>query len=271
ADIALEGNALLATHGLQIAGIAVDADVAGQLAGDATAAFKRGAAVAPCLDGEVIKPDGVEAIGAPPHVALEIGLPYRAGAAESPPQQRAYAAGEHVREVVSDGREPLTQRIVERGALANPLDLRLERQPRHYRDRVAALDRSREAASAEIIGEATDGVCRSLEIGPLQHRVDIPVRRTKMGPIAAVARGIEVNVTGGGAFEGIGQTVDSTGCARLRDVKTDTTARGVATFPPQQIGPGLEAGKSAIKVRPCPLRKLLARSLAEHPALIGPH
>src|SRR5262245_52574828 len=43
ADIALEGNALLATHGLQIAGIAVDADVAGQLAGDATAAFERAA------------------------------------------------------------------------------------------------------------------------------------------------------------------------------------------------------------------------------------
>src|SRR5262245_22859157 len=87
-----------------------------------------------------------------------------------------------------------------------------------------------------------------------------------MGPIAAVAGGIEVNVTGGGAFEGIDQAVDSTGCARLRDVEADTIAMAVATFPPQQIGPGLEAGKSAIKVRPCPLRKLLARSLAEHPA-----
>jgi hypothetical protein len=38
-----------------------------------------------------------------------------------------------------------------------------------------------QAASAEIIGDATDGVCSSLEIGPLQQRVDIPVRRTKMG------------------------------------------------------------------------------------------
>src|SRR5262245_30038499 len=131
ADIALEGNALLATHGLQIAGIAVDADVASQLAGDASAAFERGAAVASGLDGEVVEPDGVETIGAPPHVALEIRLPYRAGAAESPPQQRAHAPGEHVGAVVRDGRETFTQRIVERGALPNPLDLRLERQPRH--------------------------------------------------------------------------------------------------------------------------------------------
>ena len=44
ADIALEGNARLAADLTQIAGIAVDADVAGQLAGDATAAFERGAA-----------------------------------------------------------------------------------------------------------------------------------------------------------------------------------------------------------------------------------
>src|SRR5262245_27041065 len=79
ADIALEGNALLATHGLQIAGIAVDADVAGQLAGDATAAFERDTAVAPCLDGVGVEPDGVEAIAAPPHVAIEIGLPFRDG------------------------------------------------------------------------------------------------------------------------------------------------------------------------------------------------
>src|SRR5262249_61205603 len=102
-DIALEGNALLATHGLQIAGIAVDADVAGQLAGDATAAFERGAAVASCLDGVCVEPDGVEAIRAPPHVALEIGLPYRAGAAESPPQQRAYPPGQHVAPIVRAG------------------------------------------------------------------------------------------------------------------------------------------------------------------------
>ena len=41
---------------------------------------------------------------APPHVALEIGLPHRAGAAESPPQQRACAPGEHVGAVERDGR-----------------------------------------------------------------------------------------------------------------------------------------------------------------------
>src|SRR6516162_10531191 len=87
-----------------------------------------------------------------------------------------------------------------------------------------------------------------------------------MGPIAAIARGVEVDVTGGGAFEGVDQAVDSTGCARLRDVEADMVAMAVAAFPPQQIGPGLEAGKSAIEVRPRPLRELLARSLAEHPA-----
>src|SRR5262245_43785396 len=266
-DIALEGDARLPADLTQIAGIAVDADVAGQLAGDATAAFERGAAVALCLDADAVERDGVEAaIGAPPHVALEIGLPHRADAAESPPQQRAYAPCEHVRAVERDGRERLTQRIVERGALPNPLDLRLERQPRHQRDRVAALDRSRKAASAEIIGHATDGVFGSLEIGPLQHRVDIPVRRTKMGPVAAVARGIEVEVTGGGAFEAIDRAMDSTGCTRLGDVEADMVAMAADALQPQQIGPGLEAGKSAIKVRPCPLRELLTRSLAEHPA-----
>src|SRR5262249_2040980 len=108
ADVALEGNALLATHGLQIAGIAVAAVGGGQRAGDAPAAFERGAPVAPCLDAEAVEADGVEAIGAPPYVALEIGLPYRAGAAESPPQQRAYAPGEHVGAVERDGRETLT-------------------------------------------------------------------------------------------------------------------------------------------------------------------
>src|SRR5215813_15484856 len=87
-----------------------------------------------------------------------------------------------------------------------------------------------------------------------------------MGPIAAEAGGVEVGVTGGSAVEAIDRAMDSTGCARLADVEADTVAMAVATFPPQQIGPGLEAGKSAIKVRPCPLRKLLARSLAEHPA-----
>src|SRR6516164_10757770 len=156
--------------------------------------------------------------------------------------------------------------VLSNEALPNPLDLRLERQPRRQHDRVAALDRSREAASAEIIGDTTDGVCSSLEMGPLQHRVDIPVRRTKMGPIAAVAGGIEVEVTGGGAIEAIDRAMDSTGCARLGNVEADMVAMAAAALQPQQIGPGLEAGKSTVEVRPCPLRELLTRSLAEHPA-----
>src|SRR5262249_25322121 len=40
-----------------------------------------------------------------------------------------------------------------------------------------------------------------------------------MGPIAAEAGGIEVDVTDGGAFEGIDQAMHSTGCARLADVE----------------------------------------------------
>src|SRR6516165_1536807 len=83
----------------------------------------------------------------------------------------------------------------------------------------------------------------SLEIGPLQHRVDIPVRRTKVGPVAAVAGGIEVEVTGGGAFEGIDQAMHTTGSVRLRDVEADMVAMAAEALQPQQIGPGLEAGK----------------------------
>src|SRR5262245_64639409 len=87
-----------------------------------------------------------------------------------------------------------------------------------------------------------------------------------VGTIGAVAGSIEVEVTGGGAFEGIDQAMHTTGSVRLRDVEADMVAMAVAALQPQQIGAGLEAGKSAIKVRPCPLRKVLARSLAEHPA-----
>src|SRR5215469_12757801 len=87
-----------------------------------------------------------------------------------------------------------------------------------------------------------------------------------MGPIAAEAGGIEVDVTGGGAFEGIDQAMHSAGCARLADVEADVVAMAAGALQPQQIRPSLEAGKSAIKVRPCPLRELLTRSLAEHPA-----
>jgi hypothetical protein len=73
-------NARLSAHRAQMARIALDAEVAGQLAHDATTAFERGAAVAPCHNRNVVEPDGVEAIGAQPHVALEIGLPLRADA-----------------------------------------------------------------------------------------------------------------------------------------------------------------------------------------------
>ena len=66
------------------------------VAGDATAAFKRGAPVVPCLDGVGVEPDGVEAIRAPPYVSFEIGLLQRAGAAERPPQQRSRAPSEHI-------------------------------------------------------------------------------------------------------------------------------------------------------------------------------
>ena len=52
----------------------------------------------------------------------------------------------------------------------------------------------------------------------------------------------------------------------LRDVEADMVAVAVAALQPQQIGAGLEAGKSAVEVRSCPLRKVLARLLAEHAA-----
>ena len=103
-------------------------------------------------------------------------------------------------------------------------------------------------------------------MGPLHHRVDIPVRRTKMGPIAGEAHGIEVGMTGEGAFETIDRAMDTTRCAGLRDIEADMVPVAVAALPPQQIGPSLEAGSGAVEVRPCPLRKLLASLLAENPA-----
>src|SRR6516164_2167991 len=87
-----------------------------------------------------------------------------------------------------------------------------------------------------------------------------------MGPIAGVAHGIEVGMTGEGAFETIDRAMDTTRCAGLRDIKADMVPVAVAALPPQQIGPSLEAGKGAVEVRPCPLRKVLARLLAEHTA-----
>src|SRR6516225_5499409 len=87
-----------------------------------------------------------------------------------------------------------------------------------------------------------------------------------MGPIAAEAGSIEVEVTGRGTIEAIDRAMDSTGCARLGDVEADTVAMAAEALQPHQIGPGLEAGKGAVEVRPCPLRKVLTRLLAEHPA-----
>jgi hypothetical protein len=87
-----------------------------------------------------------------------------------------------------------------------------------------------------------------------------------MGPIAGVAAGIEVDVTGEGAFETVDRAMHTTGCAGLRDVEADMVAVAVDALQAQQIGPRLEAGKSALEVRPCPLRKVLARVLAEHTA-----
>src|SRR5262245_11763125 len=87
-----------------------------------------------------------------------------------------------------------------------------------------------------------------------------------MGPIAAEAGGIEVGMTGGSAVEAIDRAMNSAGCARLADVEADMVPMAAEALQPQQIGAGLEAGKSAIEVRLRPLRKVLARSLAEHPA-----
>jgi len=63
-----------------------------------------GAAVTPRLDGDVIEPERVEAIRAPPDVTFEIGLPQRAGAAIFP-QQCTRAPGEHIGVVERDGGE----------------------------------------------------------------------------------------------------------------------------------------------------------------------
>ena len=101
-------------------------------------------------------------------------------------------------------------------------------------------------------------------MGSLHYRVDIPVRRTKMGPIAAKTAGIQVDVTGEGAFEAIDRAMHGAGCARLGDVEADMVTVAVDALQPQQIGSGLEARKSAVEVRPCPLREVLARLLTEH-------
>ena len=103
-------------------------------------------------------------------------------------------------------------------------------------------------------------------MGALNHRVDIPVRRTKMGPIPAVAAGIQVDMTGEGAFEAIDQTMHGAGCARLGDVEADIVTVAVDALQPPQIGSDLEARKSAIEVRPCPLCKMFACVLAKHTA-----
>src|SRR5215472_2416715 len=103
-------------------------------------------------------------------------------------------------------------------------------------------------------------------MGPLQYGVDVPVRRTKMGPIAGVAGGIEVDMTGEGTVETIDRARNTTRRAGLRDIEADMIAVAVAALQPQQIGASLETGKGAVEVRPCPLRKVLTRALTEHTA-----
>src|SRR5262245_49322974 len=102
-------------------------------------------------------------------------------------------------------------------------------------------------------------------MGALNHRVDI-IRRTKMGPIPAVAAGIQVDVTGECALEAIDQTMHGAGCARLGDVEADIVTVAVDALKPPQISSGLEARKSTIEVRPCPLCKMFACVLAKHTA-----
>ena len=87
-----------------------------------------------------------------------------------------------------------------------------------------------------------------------------------MGPIPAEAGGIQVDVTGKGAFKAIDRTMHGAGCARLSDVEADIVTVAVAAFQPPHIGSGLQAHKSAIEVRPCPLCKVFACVLAEHTA-----
>ena len=70
ADIAFDGIARLTADRSQIAGIGVNADVAGQLAGDATAALNRRAAVAPRRDG--IGPEGDGSKPFEPHQTLPL-------------------------------------------------------------------------------------------------------------------------------------------------------------------------------------------------------
>ena len=87
-----------------------------------------------------------------------------------------------------------------------------------------------------------------------------------MGPIPAVAAGIQVNVTCEGAFEAIDRAMHGAGCARLGDVEADIVMVAVAALQPPQIGSGLKARNRAIEVRPCPLCKMFACVLAKHTA-----
>ncbi len=56
-----------------------------------------------------------------------------------------------------------------------------------------------------------------------------------MGPIAAEAAGIEINMTGRRACEAIDQAIDGTAGARLGDIEADTVAVAVDALPPQRI------------------------------------
>ena len=74
-------------------------------------------------------------------------MPNGAEVAERALQQRACAPGKRIRAIErnSGNRVP---RVVERDTLPNPLRLRLEHEPGRQRNRIAALDRSREGAPA---------------------------------------------------------------------------------------------------------------------------
>src|SRR5262249_53389333 len=185
--------------------------------------------------------------------------------AKSPAQQRARAPGEHAGIVERDGRDRI-HRIVERDALPDRLYLRFEYQPRRQCDRVASLDRSGVAASLEIVARATDGAWGSKEVASLHQRVDVPVRRTEMSPIPAVAAGIEIDVASKCAWEAIDKAMDGPAGARLGEVEANMVAVTVGALEPPQIRPDLEAGKGAVEVRLCPLRKVLALLLAEYTA-----
>ena len=85
-----------------------------------------------------------------------------------------------------------------------------------------------------------------------------------MGPIEAEAIGIEIEVTCGGARDAINRATHVTSCVRHGDIETDMVAMGAEALWVPEIRPDLEAGKSAIEVRRCPLCEVLLGLLAEY-------